>query len=289
MTATSTSIDDPPLSFDGQHDTSRRPEKTAIVVDPWLIMRFLSAIAVLLAATTVAAAHRAPSPQVPLPRPRPASLAPAASAALPPAPSDCQLQLAPRAVFTPLPPLNGPGHCGAPDVVRLDAVIMPDRTHVAVLPPPTLRCGMAGAIADWVRADLGPAIAELGAPLRKIENYDSYDCRGMNRVAGAKLSEHGKANALDVRSFTLADGRIVRPTDMGVARAFREHMRASACARFMTVLGPGSDGYHEEHIHVDLAERHGDYRICHWELREPAAVAGVPLPRPRPVFSLAGH
>src|SRR5262249_52990872 len=120
------------------------------------------------------------------------------------------------------------------------------------------------------------------------ENYDSYDCRGQNRVKGAKLSEHGKANALDIRSVKLANGKVVRLTDISVARTFRERIRASACTRFMTVLGPGSDGYHEEHVHVDLAERHGDYRICQWEIRDPSETAGIPLPRPRPFPLSAG-
>jgi hypothetical protein len=73
-------------------------------------------------------------------------------------------------------------------------------------------------------------------------------------------------------------------------------------ARFSTVLGPGSDGNHEEHIHVDLAERHGGYKMCEWEVREPikqaeqtvpqtegpvAALTGpVPLPHPRPAMSI---
>jgi hypothetical protein len=199
------------------------------------------------------------------------------------------LDLGRRAVFTPLPPLVGPGGCGAPDVVRLEAVIMPDNTHVAISPPPTLRCTMAGAVSDWVRADLGPALAELGSPLKAIENYESYDCRGMNRVVGAKLSEHGKANALDIHSFTLGNGGIVQPTDPAASREFREQMRASACARFTTVLGPGSDGYHEDHIHVDLAERHSGYRICQWDIRLPAATVDVPLPRPRPATSATGR
>jgi len=242
----------------------------------------------MMMATTAVAAHRSLAPQVPLPRPRPA-LAPAVPEA-PPEPSACKMDLVRRAVFTPLPPLVGPGGCGAPDVVRLEAIIMPDKRHVPVSPPPTLRCSMAGAIADWVRADLGTELAALGAPLKAIENYDSYDCRGMNRVAGAKLSEHGKANALDIRSFTLADGRTVQPTDPAASSTFREEMRASACARFKTVLGPGSDGYHEEHIHVDLAERHNSgYRICHWEIRVPAPTADVPLPRPRPFIATTRH
>jgi hypothetical protein len=105
--------------------------------------------------------------------------------------------------------------------------------------------------------------------------------------------------ALDVRALKLANGLVIGLTDVNVARSWREGLRASACARFSTVLGPGSDGNHEEHIHVDLAERRGGYRMCEWDVREPirqaeqtapetkAPVAAlsepVPLPRPRPM------
>jgi hypothetical protein len=241
-------------------------------------------VLLLLAATQAAIAH-----DIPLPRPRPVPLvsapepAPATSE-----PSACQIRLsADRAVFAALPPLTGPGGCGASDVVRLDAVVMPNNERVALLPPPTLRCSMAEAVADWVRDDIGAAAEGLGAPLKTIENYDSYDCRGQNRVVGAKLSEHGKANALDIRSVKLANGKVFMLTERTVPRDFRERMRQSACARFKTVLGPGSDGYHEEHVHVDLAERNHDYRICQWDIREPAE-AGIPLPRPRPVAATGG-
>jgi hypothetical protein len=138
-----------------------------------------------------------------------------------------------------------------------------------------------------VRADVGPLADGLGAPLQSIENYDSYDCRGMNRVVGAKLSEHGRANALDIRSVKLANGKDYHLTEPAVPREFRERLRQSACARFITVLGPGSDGYHEEHVHVDLAERHNDYRICQWDIRELGQPGDVPLPRPRP-FAAGG-
>jgi hypothetical protein len=244
-------------------------------------MRALLTIFLFIAATAPAAAQK-----IPLPQPRPA-----AAPTVPAEPSPCRQHLAAtgHVLFSALPPLAGPGACGAPDVVRLEAVVMPDRSHVALEPAPTLRCTMAAAIGEWVRDEIGPAAAGLGAPLRAIENYDSYDCRGMNRVAGAKLSEHGKANALDIRSLKLADGKAVRLVDVAVARSFRERIRASACARFVTVLGPGSDGYHEQHVHVDLAERHSDYRICQWEMHEPGATAGVPLPRPRPFAANAGR
>jgi hypothetical protein len=246
-------------------------------------MRLFLTIGLLVAATGVAAAN-----DIPLPRPRPAELAPPATAEEPSESSACQVRLsADRAIFQRLPSLTGPGGCGATDVVRLDAVVMPNHERVALTPAPTLRCSMAEAVADWVREEVGAAAAGLGAPLRSIENFDSYDCRGRNRIIGAKLSEHGKANALDVRSVKLANGKDFRLTEPAVPRDFREHMRQSACARFKTVLGPGSDGYHEDHIHLDLAERHNDYRMCQWDIREPGQVADIPLPRPRPFEAAA--
>jgi len=46
------------------------------------------------------------------------------------------------------------------------------------------------------------------------------------------------------------------------------------------VLGPASDGFHENHVHVDLAERRSGYRLCQWAVRDGSEV--VPLPRERP-------
>jgi len=223
---------------------------------------------------------------VPLPRSRPAS----AQAAPQDSVSACLSRLSSYfAVASPLSTLDGPGECAVADAVRLEAVVMPDGSRVALAPPATLRCGMAEAIARWVREDIAAAVQGLGAPLRSIDNYASYHCRGRNNIVGAQLSEHGKANALDIRSVRLADGRRVGLADPQVARDFRERMRRSACDRFSTVLGPGSDGYHEDHIHVDLQERpRGRFAMCQWEVREPIEpavgdeVAKVPLPPPRP-------
>ena len=233
---------------------------------------------------------------------------PAAAATAPAKPSACQLRLAKVATFKPLPILIGAGECGALDAVILDAVILPDRAKVVVSPPATLRCTMAEEVAAWLRDEVAPAVLKLGAPLRGLDNFDSYECRGRNRVRGATLSEHGRANALDVRAFRLASGEMVELTDVNIAKAWREGIRGDACARFSTVLGPGSDGHHEEHIHVDLAERRGGYKMCQWDVREPATLAEkkdpraeaaafsptsaplsepVPLPRPRPLAANA--
>jgi hypothetical protein len=221
------------------------------------------------------------------------------NAAAPVKPSECQLRLEKIATFRPLSVLMGPGECGAADAVALDGVILPDRSTAVLTPPATLRCTMAEAVANWLRDDVVPATQKLGFVLRGVDNFDSYECRGRNRVRGATLSEHGRANALDVRGFKLGNGELIRLTDVNAAKEWRNAVRASACARFSTVLGPGSDGSHEDHIHVDLAERRGDYKMCEWDVREPlkwaektepAADAGgakpedtVPLPRPRPV------
>ncbi|HEY7663043.1 MAG TPA: extensin family protein [Xanthobacteraceae bacterium] len=199
-------------------------------------------------------------------------------------PSACRLRLTGELAVAPsLPALGGTGECAVEDAVLLEAVLLPDKTRVAVVPPASARCTFAEAIVHWVREDVAPLARSLGAALRTIDNFDSYECRGRNRVPGAKLSEHGKANALDIRSFKLANGKTVELTDPEVSKDFRLALRKTACARFTTVLGPGSDGYHETHVHVDLAERAGGYRLCHWEVREPGEESGpVPLPRPRP-------
>jgi hypothetical protein len=258
----------------------------------------------VIAAVLVASAAGAKADKVPLPRERPPE---AAAAELEPSP--CQLGLAEIAAVKPLPPITGPGECNAADVVELDAVMLKDKQRVALTPAATLRCPMAAAMANWLRDDVAPSVAATGAALRGIENYDSFECRGRNRVPGAKISEHGKANALDVRALKLANGKAIELTDVNVDKSLREDLRKTACARFSTILGPGSDGYHEEHIHFDLIERRNNYKICEWDVLDAAEMAAraaakaaaaaaraamekaaadeIPLPRPRPVVDAA--
>jgi hypothetical protein len=203
--------------------------------------------------------------------------------------------VAKRAVAPGVDSIEGPGACGGTDLVRLEAIVMPDYSRIEMSPPAILRCSMAEAIVDWVKEDLAPlAASKLGSPVRSIRNFAAYHCRTRNNIIGANLSEHGKANALDIRSVTLVSGRVVDPTDVHVPREFREGWRRSVCERFSTVLGPGSDGYHENHIHVDLMQRRSGYRaMCQWDVRmpetSPPAVTGtVPLPQPRPKIELMG-
>jgi len=219
---------------------------------------------------------------------------------LPPlTPTACQAALAQFAQFKALPAIAGAGECVAADVVLLQSVVLSEKVNVDVVPPATVRCSMAEEVARWIREDVVPAVRTIsGDVLRRLDNLASYDCRSQNHIVGARTSEHGRANALDVGAFRLADGRVLALTDVKVTQAWRESLRTSACARFSTVLGPGSDGFHEEHIHLDLAEHRGGYKMCQWDVRAPPAptqtvelktgqpAAGlaepVPLPRPRP-------
>ena len=173
---------------------------------------------------------------VPLPRPRPPpwpephSFAEAAgpdfnTADVTSAPSDCNQRLATIAVIELLPRLIGPGDCGGRDMVRLDAVVLPNHRRVEVKPTAVLRCAMAESFAAWVRDEASAQVATLGAAQRGIETYGSYECRGRNSVSDAKLSEHGKGNAIDVRALILAADRRIELTDETVAKPLREALR----------------------------------------------------------------
>ena len=249
--------------------------------------------------------HRA---VVPLPRPRPAEApnadsdkaepdqpaaekpAPAETgkpaqqaSPAPPEPSACRLALTDQIAIAPsIPDVHGAGGCGGEDLVRLEAVVLPDKRQVAVKPAAILRCKMATAIAEWVRSDIAPLAQGLGSTISDLDNFDSFECRGRNRVVGAQLSEHGRANALDVRAFKLANGKSISLTDRTVPRDLRETVLHSVCARFSTVLGPGSDWYHEDHIHLDLMERRNNYRICQWNVYDPLPQVAPLMPAERP-------
>jgi hypothetical protein len=243
---------------------------------------------------------------VPLPKPRPAeapSAAPGKPAAeapppaapqndkpdqqqaapAPPPPSACRLALTDAIAIAPsVPDISGANGCGGEDLVRLEAIVLPDKRQVSVKPPAILRCPMATALADWIRNDIAPLAVSLGSTISNLDNFNSYECRGRNRVVGARLSEHGRANAVDVRALKLANGRSISLTDRTVPRELRETVLHSACARFSTVLGPGSDWYHEDHIHLDLIERRNNYRICQWDVWDPLPQVAPLLPAARP-------
>jgi len=145
---------------------------------------------------------------------------------------------------------------------------------VAVRPTATLACPIVSVIDRWLADSVQPAAMRwFGARVVEIKQISAYSCRGMNGNSRAHISEHAFGNALDIAAFTLADGRRISVKDgwrgMPEEQGFLHDVQATACQQFTTVLAPGSNVYHYDHIHVDLMRRASRRLIC-----QPAAMSG---------------
>lgn len=191
---------------------------------------------------------------------------------------------------TPVKEIAGPGVCGMLQPYRITRL---GKGSVALKQRMTLACPALAEAEAWLADTIQPAAnLYFGQPVAEI-NAGSYACRGRNNQAGAKLSEHSFGNAVDIMSFKLADGYVItvkggwRGTE--AEQGFLREVFIGACARFSTVLAPGSNVFHYDHIHVDLA-RHdprGLKRICQPLLKFTPQLGadGVPRPVPRPQTS----
>jgi hypothetical protein len=238
------------------------------------------------------------SADIPLPPPRPPEfVAPAPEQPQASAPAEthtpapfgddaetCAAVLASGNVIAETTPAIRSGLCNMEHPLMLKAVVLADKRQIKLEPPVAMRCRLAGTLARWIIEDVAPAIAEAGKPLEALSGVGGYECRGRNGVAGAKLSEHAIGNAFDLGGMKLADGRIISVQEQHEVALF-EKIRASACARFSTVLGPGADASHKTHVHLDLQERRHDYKMCQWDIASPPpalAEQAPPSPDKRP-------
>jgi hypothetical protein len=147
-------------------------------------------------------------------------------------------------------------------------------TPVSVNPPATLACPIVSELDRWITSAVQPAAMRwFGSPVAEIKQISAYSCRGMNGNSYARVSEHAFGNALDIAAFTLADGRTVTVKNgwhgLPEEQGFLRDVQGAACDQFTTVLAPGSNVHHYDHIHVDLMRRSSGYRICN-----PNAVSG---------------
>jgi hypothetical protein len=145
---------------------------------------------------------------------------------------------------------------------------------VAIKPTATLACPIVSVLDRWLADSVQPAAQRwFGVRVVEIKQISAYSCRGMNGNSNAHISEHAFGNALDVAAFVLADGRRVTVKDgwkgMPEEQGFLRDVQGAACQLFNTVLAPGSNVYHYDHIHVDLMRRATRRIIC-----QPAAVSG---------------
>ncbi|WP_051231272.1 extensin family protein [Kaistia adipata] len=201
-----------------------------------------------------------PSPELPVPRPKPvvmlAAMVPATPPAVPEGLAACRASMAGLKIAArPLPAIQA-GSCGGPDPFDVTEL---EGGAIDLSPAAKVNCAVATTLARWIAEDIQPqAEALLGGRVTGLRIADSYSCRGRNRVVNAQLSEHAFLNAVDIAAFEVK-GRWVTVTRAGDRTekedAFLQAARATACDKFQTVLGPGSDGYHEDHYHLDLRQR----------------------------------
>jgi hypothetical protein len=258
----------------------------------WLITSS-SLIGVEAAAATIALPRKAPLPQpserptpqeapatVPVPTPRPDG----ETAGGKPPPEEKSIPADPRSAGQPRSPLPAEeadcrerlktlGVEFEPSEARHDEkigcalpyplVVITLGSAIGLEPKAEMNCQVAEAAARFMAATVAPAArSRLGTGLKSVQQASAYVCRP--RHNREKISEHAFGNALDIASFTLADGtRIDVEANPPPAQAkFLADVRKAACGPFKTVLGPGSDADHAAHLHLDLEPRRNSGTFC---------------------------
>ena len=153
-----------------------------------------------------------------------------------------------------LGPMRGPQATGS---------IMP----ATLTPAATLSCPIVSALDRWVSEGVQPAALRwFGAQVTEIKQISAYSCRSMVGNGTSHISEHAFGNALDIAGFVLADGRkiIVKDGWRGTPeeQGFLHDVQLYACETFTTVLAPGYNAAHYDHIHVDLMRRASGRHPC---------------------------
>ena len=149
--------------------------------------------------------------------------------------------------------------CGIAEPVSLREV-----DGITLSTPATLNCETARALQQWVRQSLVPDVGRYGGGVRSLRVVASYACRTRNNQPGARISEHGRGNAIDIAGIGLADGtELTVLSDWRTRREGRilRELHRGACGPFGTVLGPDSDRFHRDHFHFDVA-RHRRGAFC---------------------------
>ncbi|MEX0924287.1 MAG: extensin family protein [Rhodovibrionaceae bacterium] len=168
--------------------------------------------------------------------------------------------------YRELPPVTDEevADCGIVRPLEIDSIV----PGVSVEPKAVLRCPAVRALAEWVTRFALPASLALPdrGPLISLQQGSTYVCRRRNNADDGLVSEHAFGNAIDIMAFGFASGDPIpvepRMREGTMAEAFQRAVRASACLSFTTVLGPGTDSAHADHLHLDIKERRGDFRLC---------------------------
>jgi hypothetical protein len=150
--------------------------------------------------------------------------------------------------------------CGIAQPVSITRV-----NGLALTQASTVDCDTARAFERWLREAAVPAMQRHGGGIARVQVAAHYACRSRNNRPGARISEHGRGRAIDVSGFILANGErvnVLRNFRSGTYARALQQMHRSACGIFRTTLGPGSDRFHEDHFHYDLARHRGGGTYC---------------------------
>jgi len=174
----------------------------------------------------------------------------------------CRAELAGMQVkFEERPPLADEAGCRVDHPVAVSSL----GARMDLEPDAVMNCATALQAAKFIRDIASPeAVKSFGSPIASIRQASAYVCRP--RHGQTKLSEHAFGNALDIAGFRLEDGTEIAVKAYGPRdrqrREFLIRVRGAACGPFKTVLGPGSDADHAEHLHLDLAQRRNGSTYC---------------------------
>ncbi len=161
-----------------------------------------------------------------------------------------------KARYTILADQNFGGGCSAINAVLIQDIGVPISNTKAV------QCPLARALTLWLRETVQTAArSSFASRVVKIESMGTYACRTIIGGTSAKMSEHARANAVDISGFILANGRriTVEAGWQGAPdeRRFLRDIRDGACRQFKTVLSPAYNAAHNNHFHFDMG--HGPY------------------------------
>lgn len=172
------------------------------------------------------------------------------------------------AVFDEIAPITDPDDpdCGIAHPLNVTQIL----PGLALEGGAEMRCETALSLATWAHDFLLPAAATLpDAPrLTGLRPGSTYDCRARVGTGAEqpKISQHALGNAFDIAAFLfdVAEPLPVQPREEtgDRAEAFQRAARATACLFFTTVLGPGANAAHDDHLHLDVMARSGGWRLC---------------------------
>jgi hypothetical protein len=170
------------------------------------------------------------------------------------------------AAFAPAALSVADDSCTVFNAVRMTAVTFAGG-NIKLPDEPVLSCAFALEFASWLAEEGNTTVRKNEkVGIASLSTGPGFECRTRNRTSGGKMSEHAIGNAIDIDRILLTNGetihvRDLQNPDVEVFDTLKA-LRAAACERFTTVLGPGADSAHTDHFHLDMAKRKGGYRIC---------------------------